>query len=167
MVDKNKVAKTLELDEGLDTKIYPDHLGYPTVGIGHLLTMKKDFALAERILDEQVGRKTSGRITKDEAYKLFDSDMDKALTDINNNPTLKKVYGLLDDNRKVALLNMVFQLGPTRLAGFRKALAAMSQSDWETTERELINSTWYNQTKNRAKRIISIFKTGNLGAYGL
>ncbi|WP_284161673.1 glycoside hydrolase family protein [Burkholderia pseudomallei] len=167
MVDKNKVAKTLELDEGLDTKIYPDHLGYPTVGIGHLLTMKKDFALAEQILDKQVGRKTGGKITKEEAYKLFESDMAKALTDINNNDVLRKVYNLLDDNRKVALINMVFQMGPTRLAGFRKALTAMSQSDWATTEKELIDSSWYNQTKNRAKRIISIFKTGNLGAYGL
>lgn len=43
MVDKNKVAKTLELDEGLDTKIYPDHLGVSNSGYRSLTDDEKGF----------------------------------------------------------------------------------------------------------------------------
>ena len=36
-----QVQKQLEIDEGVVYKIYTDHLGYPTFGIGHLLPKKK------------------------------------------------------------------------------------------------------------------------------
>ena len=32
-----RVQKQLEVDEGVVYKIYNDHLGYPTFGIGHLI----------------------------------------------------------------------------------------------------------------------------------
>ena len=33
-----RVQKQLEVDEGVVYEIYNDHLGYPTFGIGHLIT---------------------------------------------------------------------------------------------------------------------------------
>ena len=32
-----RVQKQLEIDEGVVYEIYTDHLGYPTLGIGHLI----------------------------------------------------------------------------------------------------------------------------------
>ena len=34
----DKLRAQLEIDEGVVNKIYLDHLGYPTFGIGHLIT---------------------------------------------------------------------------------------------------------------------------------
>ena len=33
----DKLRAQLEIDEGIVAKIYLDHLGYPTFGIGHLI----------------------------------------------------------------------------------------------------------------------------------
>ena len=37
-MDTEKLRKQLEIDEGVKYEIYNDHLGYPTFGIGHLVT---------------------------------------------------------------------------------------------------------------------------------
>ena len=36
-----KLRKELTVDEGCIDKIYLDHLGYPTLGIGHLITKER------------------------------------------------------------------------------------------------------------------------------
>ena len=37
-MDINRLREELEIDEGRVDAIYLDHLGYPTFGIGHLIT---------------------------------------------------------------------------------------------------------------------------------
>ena len=37
-MDMKKLREEIEYDEGVVNKIYLDHLGYPTFGIGHLIT---------------------------------------------------------------------------------------------------------------------------------
>ena len=37
-----RVRKQLEIDEGVVYEIYLDHLGYPTFGIGHLVSTRDD-----------------------------------------------------------------------------------------------------------------------------
>ena len=37
-MDIEKLRKQLEIEEGVVHEIYLDHLGYPTFGIGHLIT---------------------------------------------------------------------------------------------------------------------------------
>ena len=51
------------------------------------------------------------------------------------------------------LVNMCFNLGPTRLAKFRHFLAALAKKDYAAAAGELKNSFWYNQVKDRARRI--------------
>ena len=42
-----RLQKQLEIDEGVVYKIYEDHLGYATFGIGHLITKDDlEFGLA-------------------------------------------------------------------------------------------------------------------------
>ena len=36
-MDVDKLRRQLEIDEGIVHRIYLDHLGYPTFGIGHLV----------------------------------------------------------------------------------------------------------------------------------
>ena len=36
-MNKEKLVKELILDEGYKYEIYLDHLGYPTLGVGHLI----------------------------------------------------------------------------------------------------------------------------------
>ena len=44
-MNTDNVYKQLQLDEGIKYEIYRDHLGYPTFGVGHLVTKQNTMLL--------------------------------------------------------------------------------------------------------------------------
>nr|7MWY_A Chain A, STING [Drosophila eugracilis]7MWZ_A Chain A, STING [Drosophila eugracilis]7MWZ_B Chain B, STING [Drosophila eugracilis]7MWZ_C Chain C, STING [Drosophila eugracilis]7MWZ_D Chain D, STING [Drosophila eugracilis] len=160
------IFEMLRIDQGLRLKIYKDTEGYYTIGIGHLLTKSPSLNAAKSELDKAIGRNTNGVITKDEAEKLFNQDVDAAVRGILRNAKLKPVYDSLDAVRRAALINMVFQMGETGVAGFTNSLRMLQQKRWDEAAVNLAKSRWYNQTPNRAKRVITTFRTGTWDAYG-
>lgn len=155
----------LRIDEGYDSKIYKDTEGYWTIGIGQLLTKSPDINVAKAELDKLIGRKCSGEITKTEAEDLFQKSVLKAEKGIQGNALLRDVYNSLDGIRQSALINMVFQMGVTGVAGFVNSMALLKAKNWEKAAVNLAQSKWYKQTPNRAKRVIETFKTGTWKAY--
>ncbi|ARW57549.1 lysozyme murein hydrolase [Serratia phage X20] len=155
----------LRIDEGYDSKIYKDTEGYWTIGIGHLLTKNPSLSVAKAELDKLVGRSCNGQITQDEAESIFAKDVEKAVKGIQGNSVLKPVYDSLDEIRRAALINMVFQMGVAGVAGFTNSMRMLKEKRWDEAAVNLAKSRWYNQTTNRAKRVISTFKTGTWGAY--
>nr|6M9T_A Chain A, Prostaglandin E2 receptor EP3 subtype, Endolysin chimera [synthetic construct] len=162
----SNIFEMLRIDEGLRLKIYKDTEGYYTIGIGHLLTKSPSLNAAKSELDKAIGRNTNGVITKDEAEKLFNQDVDATVRGILRNAKLKPVYDSLDAVRRAALINMVFQMGETGVAGFTNSLRMLQQKRWDEAAVNLAKSRWYNQTPNRAKRVITTFRTGTWDAYG-
>nr|6WJC_A Chain A, Muscarinic acetylcholine receptor M1,Endolysin fusion [synthetic construct] len=163
--ENRNIFEMLRIDEGLRLKIYKDTEGYYTIGIGHLLTKSPSLNAAKSELDKAIGRNTNGVITKDEAEKLFNQDVDAAVRGILRNAKLKPVYDSLDAVRRAALINMVFQMGETGVAGFTNSLRMLQQKRWDEAAVNLAKSRWYNQTPNRAKRVITTFRTGTWDAY--
>lgn len=159
------LREMIAFDEGKVLKIYRDSLGYYTVGIGHLLTKKDSLKEAISILDQQVGRNTNGNITNDEAAMLFEKDLEVVLKGVKRNTLLNEVYQAIDPTRRLALLNMVFQLGEAGTANFKNSMRNAINNDWTKLESNLKQSLWYKQTKNRATRVIQVFSSGNLDAY--
>lgn len=155
----------LRIDEGYDSKIYKDTEGYYTIGIGHLLTRDPSLAVAKKELDKLVGRSCNGQITQAEAEAIFNKDVEKATAGILGNAVLKPVYDSLDAVRRAALINMVFQMGVAGVSGFKNSLRMLKEKRWDDAAINLAQSKWYRQTPNRAKRVISTFKTGTFGAY--
>lgn len=155
----------LRYDEGLKLDVYKDTEGYWTVGIGHLLTKNPSKEVAIKELDKLVGRSTMGKITEAEAQKIFAGDVKIAENGILDNSVLAPVYNSLNDERKKALINMVFQMGVAGVATFKNSMNLLLQKDWSKAAINLAQSKWYKQTPNRAKRVISVFETGTLGAY--
>jgi lysozyme len=66
----------------------------------------------------------------------------------------------LDDIRREVLINMCFNIGISRLKGFKKMLAACEIGDFETAAAEMKNSTWYRQVGNRAVELVAQMRTG-------
>lgn len=159
------IFEMLRLDEGLKLDVYKDTEGYWTVGIGHLLTKNpsKDVAIQE--LDKLVGRKTLGKITNDEAQRIFLEDVKKVDQGIQSNSTLKPVFDSLDDVRKDALRNMVFQMGVAGVATFKNSLRLIQTKQWEQAAINLKQSKWFRQTPNRAGRVIEVMRTGTYKDY--
>ena len=137
----NKLQEQIMFEEGIKYEIYRCSEGYPTAGIGHLIT-----EWDEDYFDKPVGTKVS----KEQVAKWFEADLGVAIADMN-----QFTEGMeIDDNIKECVTEMVFQLGLPRLNKFKKFKQALLDGDIETAQAEMKDSLWYRQTTNRAERLI-------------
>ncbi|QQG34104.1 lysozyme [Aeromonas phage ZPAH1] len=162
------LEKMLKFDEGSKLVVYWDTEGYPTIGIGHLiLKLKtKDMGLINKELSSHVGRSISnGKITEDEQSMLFSKDLEVVRSSMKKYENLWSTYVGLDDVRKTALENMVFQMGAKGVNGFPSMLRAMRSKSWSEAKKHALDSVWSRQTPNRAKRVTDVIETGTYKGY--
>ena len=139
-MDRDKLVKEIIMDEGFMYEIYRDHLGYPTLGVGHLLTEK----------DKEWGLPMGTPISEERIHECLNDDIDIVCKELDKNlPWWKD----LDDNKQRVMANMAFNLGLPRLKNFKKFLAAMKAGDFETAAEEMMDSKWANQVGARAVRL--------------
>ena len=125
-------------DEGLRLKPYRDTVGKLTIGVG-------------RNLDD-VG------ITKDEAMHLLECDIRRVKDDLDH--ALSWWRGL-DDVRQRVLVNMAFNLGITRLLGFKNTLAAIRAGNYVDAAKGMLDSKWAAQVGERATRLAAMMVEGD------
>ena len=70
-MDLKQLRLELEEDEGIKFEVYKDHLGYPTFGIGHLITED----------DEEYGKPVGYSIEKSRVVSVFENDMQGVIKD--------------------------------------------------------------------------------------
>ena len=136
-----KLREELELDEGCKYEIYLDHLGYPTFGIGPLVTDN----------DPASGWEVGTSIDADRVYEAFESDIEGVLSDCS------KLYSDFDDLPEEAqriIANMMFNMGLTRLSKFKGMKRGVDAQDWNSAADEMVDSRWYDQVTNRADRLV-------------
>lgn len=61
---------------------------------------------------------------------------------------------------KDALINMCFNLGITRLLGFKRMIAALAINDYRTAALEALDSRWAKQVPERAKDVACMIREG-------
>ena len=136
----DKFMNELIMDEGYKYEIYLDHLGYPTMGVGHLITEK----------DEEHGKPVGTPISEDRIKECLDKDIKIVCDELD----MKEPWWRnLDDNRQRILANMCFNLGYPRLSNFKRFLAALHTAQWETAAAEMMDSKWSSQVGDRALRL--------------
>jgi len=133
-----KLEEQIMIDEGFRSKPYLDTVGKLTIGYG-------------RNLDD-VG------ISKAEAYAMLQNDIKKVTAELRSKIHF---FGLLSDGRQNALINMAFNMGVSKLLGFKKTLALMEKGDFDEASREVLRSKWASQVGQRAVRISEKIKTGS------
>ena len=139
-MDEEKLMKELIADEGYVYEIYNDHLGYPTFGVGHLITEK----------DEEYGKPLGTPVSEDRIMECLNNDIKIVCDELD----MKEPWWRnLSDNRQRDLANMCFNLGHPRLSGFKKFIGAMQVSDWEKAAIEMMDSKWSSQVGDRAVRL--------------
>lgn len=117
---------------------YQDHLGYWTIGYGHLIDRRKGGGISEHI-----------------AELLLESDINHIVGELDYR---LEWFSSLSDVRQRAIINMAFQLGVSGLLKFKKMLAALEAGDFETASKEALDSKWAQQTPARAGRIARMIK---------
>ena len=142
--EREKLFEQLKIDEGVVYEIYNDHLGYPTFGVGHLIKES----------DPEFGEPVGTSVSEERVWTCFDGDLEIALSEC---VALygEREFGELPSEVKQIVVNMMFNMGRTRLSGFRKFNAALLEGDWKTAAVEGRDSRWYRQVTNRAERLMT------------
>ena len=140
-MDIQKLKEELEYDEGCKYEIYNDHLGYPTFGIGH------------RIIDSdpEYGEGIGTAVNEDRVISAFESDVMGVVSDCKR---LYPDFGSLPEDAQRIIANMMFNMGRTRLSKFKGMKRGVNARDWNAAADEMVDSVWYKQVTNRAKRLV-------------
>lgn len=144
MMNWEKLFNTLKIDEGVVYEIYLDPLGYPTFGVGHLITER----------DPEHGEDVGSSVSVERVWDAFKHDIDICVSEC------KMLYGdATFDNFpcevQQVLANMMFNMGRTRLSKFRRMNNHIANRNWKMAAVEGRDSLWYNQVTNRAERLMS------------
>lgn len=131
------VRAQLRIDEGVRAKPYRDSVGKLTIGVG-------------RNLDD-VG------LRPDEIALCLENDIAAAEADAR---VLFEGFDRLSANRRAVLVNMAFNLGRDRLAGFKKFRAAVDARHYALAAEEMLDSRWAQQVGIRAIRLSHQMKEG-------
>lgn len=140
MLDDARIAARLIADEGEVLHAYADHLGFLTIGVG-------------RLIDERRG----GGITQQESRYLLRNDIAKCVAQLEQR---FEWWSAIDDVRQGVLICMTFQLGINGVANFKRMIAALKVRDYITASIEAMDSDWFKQTPERAKRMARVLRLG-------
>lgn len=135
-----RMRNQLIVHEGRLKKYYLDPLGLMTVGVGHYIE--------------------SGDPASDRVIEMFLlEDTINARNDAIN--ILGKNYYLqLNEVRRRVLVDMSFNLGKTRFAGFKNTLQAVREQRFDDAAKGMQDSKWCKQTKQRCDNLVKMMKTG-------
>jgi lysozyme len=136
-----KLLEMLKRHEGVEHHIYRCSAGFWTLGAG-------------RNVDPQGGL----GLSEDEVDYLLQNDIERVIKELS---TEYRWFNSLDDVRKDAMIDISFNLGATRLRGFRRALAAMEVADYKMAAKEFLDSKWSRDVKGRATELCYMIEMGS------
>ena len=135
-----KLIEQLKRHEGVRTHAYQCTANMTTVGVG-------------RNIDEDGGL----GLSIDEIEFLLANDIRRCKQELIALPWFPEI----DSVRQDALINLCFNLGMTRLLGFKNALTAMSVGDYDLAADEFMDSQWAKQVGSRANEVCEMIRSGN------
>ena len=140
-MDIEKLREQLEIDEGVVHEIYLDHLGYPTFGIGHLVTDT----------DPEYGANVGTKVDEARCIEAFNQDVESVIKDCK---ILYPDFDDLPEEVQQIVANMMFNMGRPRLSKFKGMKRGVDARDWNAAADEMVDSAWYRQVTNRANRLV-------------
>jgi len=143
-MDRENVYQQLKIDEGVEYEVYLDHLGYPTLGVGHLIKEG----------EPEHGADVGTKVSEERVFELFEQDLDLAISECVALYGVDIWEGYPGEVQEI-LVNMMFNMGRTRLSKFRKMNAHLECGEWPSAAVEGRDSLWYRQVTNRAERLMS------------
>ena len=144
------------LNEGNKPQVYEDTTGNRTIGIGFNL----EDAGNRKFLKEQninINELFDGRKLSDTETKiLYNHSLRQAFSDAQKfDPNLAR----RPEAVKMAIVDMAFNLGLTKLNKFVDMKAALMNNDYNAAADEMVDSNWYKQVKSRGPRMVKIMRS--------
>ena len=142
-MNKTAVFEQLKVDEGVVYEIYKDHLGYDTFGVGHLVLET----------DPEYGQPVGTPVSEERVRECFEHDLGISVSECVI--LYEDQWENFPDEVQQILVNMMFNMGRTRLSKFKKMNLALSVGHWKLAAAEGRDSLWYRQVTNRAERLMT------------
>lgn len=147
-----RLEDQIKSSEGLKLNAYRCTSGALTVGFGH----NCDASPVDGV------NRVGDRITRDEAERLFRSDLEDAVNKVRR--ALPWVADLCAP-RQAVLYDMAFNMGlgikgVSGLLSFTNTLERVKKSDYTAAARGMLASGWARQVKGRAARLARQMDTG-------
>ena len=141
-MNKEAVYEQLKIDEGVVYEIYKDHLGYDTFGVGHLVLET----------DPEYGQPVGTPVSEERVRECFEKDLAISVSECVI--LYKGLWENFPDEVQQILVNMMFNMGRTRLSKFKNMFNALEEHDWKRAAVEGRDSRWHKQVTNRAERLM-------------
>ncbi|MDC1040458.1 glycoside hydrolase family protein [bacterium] len=141
-LDREAVFEQLKIDEGVVNEIYKDHLGYPTFGVGHLVLES----------DPEFGQEVGTPVSEERVRECFERDLDTSISECV--ALYGEQFNEWPDEVQQIIVNMMFNMGRTRLGKFNNFRKALESQDWKQAAVEGRDSRWHKQVTNRAERLM-------------
>lgn len=132
-----KAVEMLKVHEGLRLKPYRCTTGRLTIGYGRNI--------------EDCG------IVKEEAEFLLIADIVRSEKELCG---IFHKFNKFTNNRKAALIDMLFNLGKPRFKNFHNMIKSIKAGDWNSAAGEALDSLWAKQVGNRANEIAGMLRKG-------
>lgn len=134
---RDRLKQDLIRHEGLRLKPYQDTVGKWTIGVGRNLSDRG--------------------ISEPEAMHLLANDIDATIDEVNARlPWVPR----MDEERRLVIYNMAFNLGMPKLLGFANTLRAVEEGRYADASRGMLDSLWARQVGNRASELAQRMRTG-------
>jgi len=137
-----QIKEHIKEEEGFRNSMYRDHLGFATIGFGHLVKPSDKF-------------KEGFIYTEKELTKVFEYDFAIAHQDALN---LSKNLDIWEEAKEI-LVHMCFQLEKPKVMKFKKMFEALRNKDYTVAGFEMEDSLWAKKhTPARASRLAEQMK---------
>lgn len=140
-MNTDKLRQEIAEDEGCKYEVYLDHLGLPTCGIGHLI----------REGEPEYGKPVGTVVEQERVKQLFNLDIAVTIDECKN---LYDDWDDLPEEVQHIIANMMFNMGRPRLSKFKGMKRGVDARDWNAAADEMVDSKWYTQVTNRARRLV-------------
>ena len=164
-INREILHAELSRDEGNKLKAYRDSRGFWTIGTGRNLDARRggptgpygiSASETATLFITRASCLAKG-ITDAQRIALLDNDIDNCLRDLDRAlPWWRKLDGV----RQRVLVNMCFNMGVSKLLGFKNTLAAIENGRWADAANGMLSSAWATQVHDRATRLASLMLLG-------
>lgn len=138
-MENDQIKAMIQGHERYMDHIYHDSLGNLTCGWGHHLVV-------------------NSKVPRAAAEAFLERDLMTALADYL---ALVRQYNLtLGPMRRAVLIDMLFNMGLSKVQGFRRMLAALVAEDYDLAADEMEDSRWHNQVGERAVNLEKMMREG-------
>lgn len=137
--------------EGKRLKPYKCTAGKNTIGVGYNIDANHLPADIEEHL------KTNGQITEDMSDRLLNLSINLAIDDCAR---LFPEFKSFSENRKMALIDWMFNLGLTKATRFIRTVHCINTGRWKDAANYMRQSLWARQVKRRAVEVTYLIENG-------